>query len=164
MSRVYISMGSNLGNRAEAMAFASEAIFSGLGNIICHSSLYETEPWGFETEFLFLNQVLLIDTKKEPLSVLGTLQDIENKMGRERSRVGYHSRTLDLDILFYDNLVIQNSALKIPHPLLHLRRFVLVPLCEIAGDMKHPVSMKSIKTLLKECKDEMKVTLFENMH
>lgn len=128
-------------------------IASEAGQIIKTSSLYETEPWGFESENSFLNQVVLVDTFLSPSELLKTLLGIEKEAGRVRTSQKYTSRILDIDILFYSDWVIQDENLKIPHPMLHLRRFTLEPLMEVAPEMIHPVFKKSVVTLYAECED-----------
>jgi 2-amino-4-hydroxy-6-hydroxymethyldihydropteridine diphosphokinase len=150
---VFLGLGSNLGNREENLYFALSLIGEKAGRVLVHSSLYETEPWGFETENLFLNMVVKVQTTSDPLTLLEVLLGIEKTMGRIRSTVNYSSRIIDIDVLFYDDITLDLKNLKIPHPHLHERRFVLEPLSEIAPDFVHPVFKKSVSSLLALCND-----------
>jgi len=161
MSRVYLSLGSNIGDRKQNISIASGNINDTIGRIISRSSFYETEPWGFNDENFFLNQSIIIKTTLTPETILKELMTIEEMMGRTRKEKRYASRIIDLDILFYDDMIIETPQLIIPHPLLHKRRFVLKPLAEIAPEMIHPVFKKTIHHLLAECDDKMKVELFK---
>lgn len=154
-------MGSNIGDRKQNISIASGNINDTIGRIISRSSFYETEPWGFNDENFFLNQSIIIKTTLTPETILKELMTIEEMMGRTRKEKRYASRIIDLDILFYDDMIIETPQLIIPHPLLHKRRFVLKPLAEIAPEMIHPVFKKTIHHLLAECDDKMKVELFK---
>jgi 2-amino-4-hydroxy-6-hydroxymethyldihydropteridine diphosphokinase len=134
-------------------------MFPGKGIDIIHSSgIYESEPWGFETDDQFLNQVFEVTTVHPPEELLDILLSIELQALRKRSdSKQYESRTLDLDILAYDERVIQTPRLEVPHPRMHLRKFVLVPLHEIAGNWVHPVIKKNTRQMLDECEDKGKV-------
>jgi len=127
------------------------------GNIIIKSSVFETEPWGFTGVNYFLNIAVILNTALKPEELLSVTNSIENNLGRERTNAGYTSRTIDIDILFYGDLLIQKQDLIIPHPLLHKRLFVLIPLNEIHPDLVHPVYKKTISQLLAECEDNLKV-------
>lgn len=148
MGKAYIAAGSNLGNRVGYcnMAFAEISKFA---TIISLSSIYETEPVGLIHQPDFINCVLEIQTGLEPYELLSRLLDIEDKLGRKRS-VADGPRTIDLDLVFYDDLVIQEKRLTIPHPRAHLRRFVLEPLCEIAAELVHPILKVSVRKLLED--------------
>jgi 2-amino-4-hydroxy-6-hydroxymethyldihydropteridine diphosphokinase len=154
MNKVFLGIGTNLGDReknlAEAMELIGERIFI---PSVC-SSVYETEPWGFESESKFLNLVIVIETELSPVILLEKIHEIELTMGRVRDKNQYESRVIDIDILFYNDLVLDTGSLKIPHPHLHNRRFVLVPLSEIAFDFVHPVLDKTISSLLDICPDK----------
>ena len=130
---VYLGLGSNLGNRKKLLLQAIRLISEQVGKVTRQSSLIETEPWGFESNNKFLNAVILCETTKTPREVLEITQQIECDMGRTKKSVsvGYSDRTVDIDILLYDDLTIDEPDLKIPHPLMHKRDFVMIPLKEI---------------------------------
>jgi 2-amino-4-hydroxy-6-hydroxymethyldihydropteridine diphosphokinase len=157
MKRVFLGIGTNLGNRKNNLESAVEKIGEYIGKVVHCSSVYETEPWGFETRDQFLNMVVEVKTKLEPSGVLGRLLMIESLLGRLREGKSYTSRIIDLDILLYNDQVIEKEALVIPHPRMHERKFVLVPLCEIAPEVIHPKFGKDMKSLLKECRDKGRV-------
>jgi 2-amino-4-hydroxy-6-hydroxymethyldihydropteridine diphosphokinase len=156
-TQVFISLGSNMGDRLLYLQMACDMIGAHCGLIINESSVYETEPWGFESQMSFYNQVVHISTNLDPVQLIGKLLNIEMDLGRSRSAEGYQSRTIDIDILYYDALVLNQPALIIPHPRLHLRRFVLEPLCEIASDYRHPILKQTNSDLLKLLDDTLSV-------
>ena len=160
MNIVFLGIGTNSGNREENLKNAVDGIKERIGSVIKSSSVYETEPWGFMTDDQFLNMVVEVETELSPLSLLPEINNTETLLGRIRDKKQYVSRIIDIDILFYEDLIIDECSLKIPHPLMHKRRFVLVPLCEIAPEMIHPVLKMSCTSLLESCKDESKVKLF----
>lgn len=165
MTKVYLLLGGNLGNKREIFAQAKQLISQQIGRVTGQSAIYETEPWGFESSDLFWNQVLEITTTLTPEEVLAQTQQIENTLGRIRKSDQYVSRIIDIDILFIDDLVLQTEKLIIPHPRIQERRFALVPLCELVPALLHPVFEKTIAQLLNDCPDKLnveKVTEFEN--
>lgn len=137
-NQFYLILGSNLGDRFQMLLAAEELIISKGIHIIRKSGIYESEPWGFESDQLFLNQVFLIECSLKPNDLLIILLNIEEKLGRKRSFNGYTSRNIDIDILYFNQDVYCDNNLIIPHPRLHLRDFTLRPLCEIAPDYIHP--------------------------
>ena len=159
MQEAIILLGSNLGERYRKLKDARDFINRRAGKIIRFSSVYESEPWGFEGESSFLNQVLVIETDLAPGRLLETMQQIEDELGKKRvsQKEGYASRVIDIDILFYGRQIIETEKLTVPHKLLHERRFTLLPLNEIKGDLVHPVLNKTIRQLLKECPDHSEV-------
>ncbi|GAB4124077.1 MAG: 2-amino-4-hydroxy-6-hydroxymethyldihydropteridine diphosphokinase [Raineya sp.] len=157
MNQAYILLGSNQGNKVANLQVAFEAIKS-LGDIKRTSSIYETAAWGWEEQESFLNQVLELDTLLSPENLLRALLKIEEEMGRKRVQK-WAARIIDIDILYVGQAIVQRENLQIPHPYLHLRRFTLVPLCEIATNFKHPIFGKTTQELLEECPDTLEVNL-----
>ena len=160
MNTVYIQLGSNIGARESFIAKSMEQIEENIGEIITESSIFKTIPWGNKNQNNFLNSVIKIITPFDAFKVLQKSQEIENNLGRVRERK-WGERTIDIDILFYNSEIINTEELNIPHPLLHRRKFVLVPLSEIDPNYIHPILKKNIYTLLSECKDNQKVLDYE---
>jgi 2-amino-4-hydroxy-6-hydroxymethyldihydropteridine diphosphokinase len=143
--RVYLSLGSNVGDRAANLRTAINRVGS-LGDVMAVSSFYETEPVEFAAQPWFLNCAVELDTEKMPKQLLASILDIEKEMGRRRvQKKG--PRTLDIDILLFGNSIIQTKGLTIPHPAMHERRFVLEPLAEIAPEARHPVIKRTVREL-----------------
>ncbi|WP_025765039.1 2-amino-4-hydroxy-6-hydroxymethyldihydropteridine diphosphokinase [Dyadobacter tibetensis] len=156
---LYLLLGSNLGDRQAVLSQASEEIVRAVGTIQKSSSLYETAPWGVTNQPAFLNQVLEVRTTLSPDAVLHSVLEIEQALGRVRFE-RWGARVIDIDILFFNDLVCHEARLTIPHPRLHERRFTLVPLAEIAPVLVHPLLGKTIQILLDETSDITEVTLF----
>jgi 2-amino-4-hydroxy-6-hydroxymethyldihydropteridine diphosphokinase len=161
MHTVYLQIGSNLGNREGFLEKALIQIAKQIGSIGAISKIYESEPWGFYTSNWFLNQVIKVETSKSPLAILHECQSIELELGRRREAKSYTSRTIDIDILLFDDEVLESDELKIPHKYMHERRFVLMPMAEIAPNVLHPIQKKSMIELLEQCTDELEVKLYE---
>jgi len=156
MNKAFLLIGGNLGDRLQNLEQASQQIAKNCGVVIKQSSIYETAAWGKTNQPDFLNQVLEIKTKLDATKLMSKIMEIEKLMGRERNEK-YDPRIIDIDILFFNEEVINESFLKIPHPEIQNRRFVLIPLAEIAPHLLHPVLKKNIDQLLKECKDPLEV-------
>lgn len=149
MAVVYIGIGSNLGNRKENCLSALTALSNHDILIKKQSSLNETEPWGVKGQPEFINMAVKVETDKTPGELLNLFKEIEKDMGRQET-YKWGPRIIDLDILLYDSLVVEEPDLKIPHPLMHMREFVLTPLAEIAPEVVHPILKKTVKSLLDE--------------
>jgi len=158
--QVYISLGSNMGDKRKYLRDAIEQIGIRLGRIVKESKIYEAAPWGHTKQPDFYNQVIEVETELSPLQLLQGCLEIEKSLGRERN-ILWGERIIDLDILLYDGRSVQLENLNIPHPYLHLRNFVLVPLCEIAPDLIHPTMELSIRQLLDRCADKLEIKAIE---
>ena len=158
---VFVLLGSNLGDRELLVNQACKMLEERCGEIVAKSRLYESEPWGFQAEHWFLNQVVEIRTSLSPDVLMQTLLTIEKELGRDRSmpHQGYVSRPMDLDILYYGKDIIDTEMVTAPHPRLHQRRFTLLPLCDSAPDFVHPLLKKSNLQLLDECQDNGKINV-----
>ena len=157
MSIAYIGFGSNIGDRLAYIQSAIHTLSETEGITLQKtSSIYTTDPIGYESQAQFLNGVAAIQTSLSPLSLLHTLKDIETTIGRKH-RIRWGPREIDLDILIYADLCVQTEKLVIPHPEMHLRGFVLVPLTEIAPNLVHPVFQESIQTLRNRLEDDKSV-------
>jgi 2-amino-4-hydroxy-6-hydroxymethyldihydropteridine diphosphokinase len=156
LHQAYLLLGSNLSRPAIQLKRACDFISKKVGQIIKKSYLYQTAAWGKHDQPDFLNQVLLVETHLSPESLLSTILNIEQRMGRVRT-IKNAPRKIDIDILFYDDIIIDKTDLKIPHPLIAQRRFVLTPLYEISPDYIHPVHQENMEELLKKCPDPLDV-------
>ena len=147
---VYFSLGTNLGDKEHNLRLAVQKIEERIGKVISLSAFYATAPWGFSSENTFLNAAVCVETFLPPLSVLYLTQEMEREIGRTRKSVGgvYSDRLIDIDLLLYDDRVMDTPELKLPHPLMHELRFVMEPLAEIAPDLVHPVLKKKMRELL----------------
>lgn len=152
MNHVYLLIGGNIGDRLSNLAIARKSIELLCGTIQKQSSIYETEAWGLKDQPAFYNQALCIETAMSPQDLMASLLEIEASMGRERL-VPLGPRTIDLDIIYYNQDIMNEPSLTIPHPRLELRNFVLAPLVEIAPDFVHPILKKTNSALYKATSD-----------
>ncbi len=162
MFNVFIGIGSNLGNRTENCLLAIE-LLSNFTIIKSVSSFYETEPVGNEDQPKFINAVAKVNTLLSPLNLLNSLKEVENQLGRERNEK-WGPRTIDLDILIYEDFVLDSQEITIPHKDLNKRRFVLEPLCEIEPWLEHPGLKKTMSNILKNLVDEREVVIVGNFY
>ncbi len=154
MAIVYLGLGTNIGNRRGNLVKAAALLAERVGDILALSGFMETEPWGFESENLFLNAAIKMETPLTPDELLSATQAIEREMGREKKSDGtYHDRVIDIDILLYDNQVIEQPGLIVPHPLMQERLFVMAPLAEIAPFERHPLLGQTFMELADSLRD-----------
>ena len=146
---VYLGLGTNLGNKEQNLRMSVKKIEERIGNVVSLSAFYATAPWGFSSENSFLNAAVCVETTLLPLQVLEETQRIERELGRTEKSVNglYADRLIDIDLLLYDDRVMDAEGLILPHPLMTERRFVMEPLSEIAPDVVHPVLHKTMKEL-----------------
>lgn len=159
MNGIYLIIGGNIGNRVQNIYDCKQHIEHDMGNIEAASSIYETAAWGKTDEPNYLNQVLKINTIYPPKLLLKKCLEIEKKMGRIRNEK-WSSRTIDIDILFYNNEIIDEPNLRIPHPRIAERKFVLIPLNELAAEEEHPIYKNTINSLLISCDDILEVLVY----
>jgi len=160
LSRVTAGLGSNMGDRLAALGRALELIREEAGEVTAFSSVWETQPWGFEADEQFLNMVIVIETTMVPWQLIQLFRSIEGRMGRSRSgRGSYESRIIDIDILLWEERIISMPGLEVPHPRLADRRFVLEPLYEVAPAAVHPVTGLTVAEMLEMCDDSSDVRL-----
>ncbi len=152
-----IGLGTNLGDKFANLEKAKEEIADRCGRIVSSSFIYMSSPWGYESKNGYLNQCLLIRTEWLPGNLLKRMLLVEQEMGRERRKKEYTDRIIDIDILFYDQLVMDTPDLKIPHPLVGERLFVLKPLLDIAPGYIHPGFNKTVRELYDQCPDTLEV-------
>ena len=160
MKMVQLLLGTNEGNRVANLQRAVHLLEINCGKILQSSSLYETEAWGLKEQNSFLNQAVILETSLAPHQLLFVLKNIEKEIGRTET-IKWGPRLIDLDILFYENEIVDEPDLKIPHPFIAERKFTLVCLFEIASEFVHPVLQKTIGELLEECKDGSEVSLLK---
>ncbi len=159
MRDLYLSLGSNQGNRIDNLRQAVKNIEEQIGELVASSSYYETEPWGFTDNTNFINQVIKVKSRLTADEILAISQKIEKDLGRKRLKTNqeYSSRNIDIDILFLGDIVLNDLHLTVPHKHLHKRNFVLQPMFEISPDFVHPVLKKTIQQLIKECNDDKQI-------
>ncbi len=157
---VYLSLGSNLGNRRENIVSASTLIHKKVGKIVKSSHFYETQPYGKTDQDAFVNQVVMVNTLLDPRAMLEEITKIERELGRERKEK-WGPRTIDIDILFYGKRIIRDKGLEIPHPELHKRAFVLVPMMELDPELEHPTLNLAIDQLYMDCEDNSDVMMLD---
>jgi 2-amino-4-hydroxy-6-hydroxymethyldihydropteridine diphosphokinase len=151
MHEAYLLVGGNLNNTTEKFEQLFSLLQERVGEIVLKSSYYQSEAWGFESKYPFINIALCLQTTLSPFELLQETQLIEKELGRtQKTTIGYQDRTMDIDIIFYDNEIINTSNLEIPHPRMQERDFVLTPLNEICSHFLHPVLGKSVKELKEE--------------
>jgi 2-amino-4-hydroxy-6-hydroxymethyldihydropteridine diphosphokinase len=159
MAITFLSIGSNIDDRLLYLNRAIQCIHEKIGRVILQSNIYETEAWGYDGSN-FLNMVIKAETELDPTEILLAIQAIEAELKREKQPGGYSDRTIDIDILFYNQEVIEAEDLKIPHPQIPNRNFVLDPMVDIAPDFIHPGLNKTIKELATKCTDKSWVKPF----
>jgi len=157
LTKVFLLFGSNIEPRVAYLKKASTEVSDSIGKIVQLSSVYESEAWGFQTNDAFLNQVVLVESNLSARKVLDKILIIEERMGRKRINNTYSSREIDIDILYFGDQSIIEEGLIVPHPKIQDRRFVLVPLVEIAASLNHPVLNQTNTDLLEHCNDSLKV-------
>jgi len=155
MAKIYLLLGSNLGKRMEYLKKAIEEIEVRIGKVVKLSSIYETEPWGFDHNNFFLNQVIQVSTLHKPHELLNYTLSIEKDMGRSGNYKKYEARIIDIDVLFYEQIIVNTKNLIIPHPKIQNRMFILKPMSELSKDYIHPVLNKSIELIKNECVDKL---------
>lgn len=159
MNVVFLGLGGNLGDRIKNLNSVISDIHQDCGEIIKQSSIYETEAWGSTSQKKYLNMVVKLNTRLSPQELIKKTGAIEQKLGRKRNNDQNSDRSIDIDILFFNNDILSFNDLQIPHPRLHLRKFVLIPLAEIESKLIHPLLKKNITDLLNSCSDTLRVTL-----
>ncbi len=161
MAPIYISLGGDEGDPMLQQIMAAGLIEKQIGTIELRSSFFQTEPWGVERKEYFVNSALKVHTELDPSEVLRQLLGIERQLGRTRSDVKNEPRIIDLDLIYYGDLIVRTSDLQVPHPNLHLRRFVLEPLNEIAPELFDPFHQMTVRELLAKCQDPGSVQILE---
>lgn len=155
--QIYLGLGGNIGKKSRIFKKTLSLIEARIGTIDRISPVYVSPPWGFEAREEFWNQVVVVNTRLTPREVLHEILEIEASFGRKREPGRYLSRRMDIDILFYDQLVLISEELSIPHPLIEHRKFVLVPLASVSPAFRHPVTGKSVTEMILECDDQAEI-------
>jgi len=164
LNKVFLLLGSNIDPRCKYLEEAERKLITSVGDINQRSEIYESEPLGFNADRSFLNRILLLFSVLTAKQVLDKIHTIEKELGRTRSLEGHSSRTIDIDILYFNSEVTDTDNLTIPHPRMHERMFTLVPLVEIAPDFIHPELHINSKELLDICPDNSKVDVFKKLN
>jgi len=157
MAIAYLMLGSNIGEKRKNLEKAADALAKAGNRILVRSPIYESEPWGFQHSEYFYNQLIILQTEFPPKILLLKILEIEENMGRIRNSKEYEARIIDIDIIYYDKLVLNTESLVIPHPRMAERRFVLKPLLDLAPDLVHPVNGKTTWEMYRECEDELSI-------
>ncbi len=160
MNVAFLSIGGNMNDRLQSLKQCLKLIKMSCGSIEKKSKIYESLAWGINSENKYLNQTIKLLSPLKPKELLISIQSIELKMGRQRTEKQYSDRIIDIDIIAYNNQIINEIDLKVPHPRLHLRKFVLVPLGEIAPNWEHPISKYKISKLMDLCKDASEISVY----
>jgi 2-amino-4-hydroxy-6-hydroxymethyldihydropteridine diphosphokinase len=159
MNELYLLIGGNTGDKWQYLQQATQAIIDTIGPIQAYSPVYKSAAWGNVAEGYFLNQALLVHTSLAPDQCLAQALRIEESLGRHRTEK-WGNRTIDIDILLYNNSIVNTHNLQIPHPYLHQRAFVLTPLANFAGQVVHPILLQSINKLCQQCSDPLSVEIY----
>ena len=158
--QVFLQLGSNMGDRVYYLSQAKRYIVEEIGAVVSESRVYESAPWGVNNQDHYLNKVIEVNTIDDPFDLLKKILHIEKKIGRVRERK-WSSRTIDIDIIFYANVIINEKNLIIPHEHMHERNFVLHPLNDIAADFEHPILKNTVNKLMIECNDKNEIKLYK---
>ncbi len=161
MHKVFLGIGGNIGNKRQNFEKVFQLLENRIGKVTDSSAIYESPPWGFQSENIFWNQVLIIETKLEAEEILWKILEIEDLFDRKREKERYSSREIDIDILYFNDQFMETKSLIIPHPKIQHRKFVLVPLNEIAPNLKHPLFRLTNLELLENCRDESVIKKIE---
>jgi 2-amino-4-hydroxy-6-hydroxymethyldihydropteridine diphosphokinase len=161
MAIAYLMLGSNLGDKLSNLQMATKALEVELGTILRSSAIFESEPWGFIHPEHFYNQLLIVQTYYKAEVVMEKIIKIEEGMGRIRENKEYQARTIDIDIIFYNNQIIQTENLTVPHPKIAERRFVLLPFLKIDSTLVHPLTGLTIWEMYRDCRDNLEVKILE---
>ncbi|MFN0032062.1 MAG: 2-amino-4-hydroxy-6-hydroxymethyldihydropteridine diphosphokinase [Flavobacteriales bacterium] len=157
MHKAYLCTGSNLGDSRSTLEEVISFIHFNMGDVLAQSAVYRSPAWGMVNAPDFYNQVIVISTELTPAQLIQEISELEEFFGRERTPGIVDSRTLDVDLLLYDDLHHVAECIEVPHPRLHLRRFVLIPLAEVAAEILHPTLKKTVRELLTACVDQATV-------
>ena len=156
MNNIYLLIGGNLGDRLKNLTATLNALEMAFGKVLKQSKAYQTAAWGNTNQPDFLNQALMFETSLSAFEVLDIIQDIENSLGRKREEK-WGARTMDIDLIYFDDAIINEDRLTVPHPFIAQRRFVLIPLADIAADFVHPILKLTTLQMLECCEDDLEV-------